>query len=173
MLRSCRGTGVNWPRPSGPSPFCGLHMMHCSDSKPNSLEKQQLMMMCLLCALHFWPLSEYCRILSVNFLKINYCYLYHLIEHNASEFELSNILWFWVEFEVNKLPCTLCHSHVSHVAPPVAKVVPEWHGWHSLTAIRYPFKKKKKERDLADAAADKLYNVCTSKHDSGGKEQSV
>lgn len=62
----------------------------------------------------------------------------------------------------------LYHSLVSHIAPPVAKVVPEWHGWHSLTVIRrYPFKKKRES--LEDATADKLHNVCASKHDSGGR----
>ena len=31
------------------------------------------------------------------------------------------------------------------------------------------FKKKKKKKNLADATADKLHNVCASKHDSGGR----
>lgn len=87
----------------------------------------------------------------------------HLVHTHAGLYHL-----FCVELNVkaNKPPCILCHSLVSHVTLPVTEVVPEWHGWHSLSVIRrYPFKK----RNAADATADKLHNVCASKHDSGGR----
>lgn len=62
---------------------------------------------------------------------------------NAFEFELSTLCIKALHVKVNKPPCILCHPLVSHVTPPAAKVVPQWHGWHSLTMIRrYLFFKK-------------------------------
>lgn len=82
------------------------------------------------------------RIILVQMLLSLSCQLFALKHTLGTHTRLHHLFCIEVNVNANKPPCILCHSFVSHVAPPVAKVVPEWHGWHSLTVIRrYPFKK--------------------------------